>query len=278
MKSGKSSDKLQASPLVTILEDLDFIDAIRVGDWNGAKARWEIIRQAKKGYSPGSGNNAGSVKNKATRPELEALLKALVGIFGKTNMPTNFDVELLWHIFPKEHFHPDLLREVKQRLIFWSGIFGVLLLETESKMTGISDLMLSKLRTEVEVFREEFARFLRSIYRSDSFRSGIENMPELDPVWSVKPLYSIDAFTKYCTMLATYGLAAPATLREMCDIDDARESERMLESHSRPKEYTPPFEPRQGIASGFTVPDTGGGSGQDQNLPGEGGRPAETGD
>jgi len=36
MKSGKMNKPLQAPSITSILDDLDFIEAVRVGDWNGA--------------------------------------------------------------------------------------------------------------------------------------------------------------------------------------------------------------------------------------------------
>jgi hypothetical protein len=275
MKAGKSAAPFQPSPLVTIFDDLDFVEAIRIGDWNGAKARWEIIRHTKKGYGTPSGPQAGSTRGNAKTADLKAILKGMKEILGKTDIATNYDQEIDYLIFPKEHFHPELLAETKQRLLFWAGIFGVLLLKSDSQITGLSEFMMNLLRTEVLAFRAKLGKFLVRIYRKDSFRQGIPNMPELVPVWSVKPLYTNEGFIKHITALATFGIAAPQTLREMFDIDNEAECERMLEAHEEPKAYTPPFEPRQGIGAAFTIPqDEPEGGNQKQNaLPGEPGRP-----
>lgn len=277
MKSGKSAAELQPSPMVTIFEDLDFVEAIRVGDWNGAKARWEIIRHTKKGYGVSSGPNAGTTRNNAKTAELKTILAAMKSLLGKTDVATNFDQEISWLTFPKEHFHPELLAETKQRLLFWSGIFGVLLLKTDSQITGLSSFMMDQLRAEVLSFREKFTAFLAEIYRSDSFRQGFAGsaMPELVPQWSVKPLYTLEGLNKLVTTLATYGIAAPQSIRTLFDIDNASESELMALAHENPEHYTPPFEPRQGIASGLTLPESpGGGGGQNETgLPNPPGRP-----
>lgn len=277
MKSGKSAAAFQPSSMVTIFDDLDFVEAIRVGDWNGAKARWEIIRHTKKGEAITSGQNSGSKRNAAKFSELKAILKAMKEIYGKIDMATNYDQEINWLTFPKEHFHPELLAETKQRLLFWSGVFGILLMKSDAQISGLAAFLMEQLRTEVLAFREKLAEFLRKIYQSDSFRQGIPNMPDLVPQWSEQGLYTVEAFNKLITTLATYGLAAPQTLRELFGLDDAEQSRRMLEAHEDPQQFTPPFEPRQGISSAFTVPEPpAGGNQQQQSIPGEPGRPSNS--
>ncbi len=274
MKSGKSAAPgFPVSPLVTIFDDLDFIEAIRVGDWNGAKARWEIIRQTKKGYAVTAGQQAGTPRNNAKPAELKAIVKAMKEIVGKLDIATNFDQEIGYVLFPKEHFHAELLSEVKQRLLMYGGVFAVMLLKTDSQIVGLGEFMMQMLRNEVLAFREDLGKLLVSIFADSSFRSGMTDAPDLIPRWSVKPLYSAKALNELITLHATYGLSAPQSLRELLDIDDEAESARMLESHEEPKKYTPPFEPRQGISAGFVVPEPTGGNQTQQALPGEPGRP-----
>jgi hypothetical protein len=276
MKEGKTGGPLPVSPLVTIFDDLDFIEAIRIGDWNGAKSRWEIIRHTKKGYAVTSGNNAGHPRNNAKTSELKAILKAMKEILGKQDVVTNFDQEIEWLTFPKEHFHEDLLAEVKQRLLFWSGVFGVLLLKTDSQITGLSTFMMDQLRAEVLAFREKFTDFLTSIYQSESFRKGIPNAPLLIPTWSVKPLYSSKALIELCTALTTYAIAAPQTVRELFGFDDDEESDLLLKAHEDPLRYTPAFEPRQGITAAIVSPPEPTGNQNQNALPGSPGRPGES--
>jgi hypothetical protein len=275
MKSGKSAAPgFPVSPIVTIFDDLDFIEAIRVGDWTGAKARWELIRQTKKGYAVTSGPSSGTPRNNAKPAELKAIVKKMAEIMGKLDMATNFDHDISYVTLPQEFFHPDLLAEVKQRLLMFGGVFAVMLLKTDSQIVGLGEFLMQMLRNEVLSFREEFSKLLFSIYQAESFRSGVPDAPELIPLWSVKPLYSAKALNELITTQATYGLAAPQTLRELLDIDNDAESARMLESHEEPKQFTPPFEPRQGISAGFVVPEPAGGNQTQQALPGEPGRPA----
>lgn len=275
LKEGKDSSPLPVPPLVTILDDLDFVEAIRVGDWNGAKARWEIIRHTKKGYAVTSGNNAGLPRNNAKKEELKAILEAMKKILGKQDLVTNFDQEVAWLIFPKEHFHEDLLREVKQRLLFWSGVFGVLLLKTDSQITGLSAFLMDQLRAEVLAFREDFTEFLTEIFNSESFLAGMPSAPRLVPQWDVKLLYSAKALIELATFYSTYAIAAPQTVREMFGIDNEEAMGLFRQAHEDPQGYTPVFEPRQGITAAVVAPDSPTGNQNQNALPGEPGRPAE---
>jgi hypothetical protein len=270
---GKDSSPLPVPPLVTILDDLDFVEAIRVGDWNGAKSRWEIIRHTKKGYAVTSGNNAGLPRNNAKKEELKAILAAMKRILGKQDLVTNFDQEVEWLTFPKEHFHEELLREVKQRLLFWSGVFGVLLLKTDSQITGLSTFMMDQLRAEVLAFREDFSEFLVEIFNSESFLKGIPNAPRLVPQWDVKLLYSGKALIELATAYSTYAIAAPQTVRELFGIDNEAESELFRLAHEKPEDYTPVFEPRQGITAAIVSPAEPTGNQNQTTLPGDPGRP-----
>ncbi len=273
MKQGKDGCPLPVPSLVTIFDDLDFVEAIRVGDWNGAKARWEIIRHTTKGYPTGSGPNAGLPRNNAKTADLKAIAKAMKEILGKQDVVTNFDQEIAWITFPKEHFHEDLLREVKQRLLFWSGVFGVLLLKTDSQITGLSGFMMDQLRAEVTAFREEFTTFLTSIYQSESFRKGYMDAPILIPEWSVKSLYSSKALIELVTALSTYAIAAPQTIRSLFGLDDDDESELFLKAHEEPKRYSSVYEPRQGITAAFVTPQETTGNQNQNSIPGDPGRP-----
>lgn len=277
MKTGKSAaNGFQPSAMIGIFDDLDFIEAIRVGDWNGAKARWEIIRHTKKGAAITNGPNSGSTRNNAKSADLKMILKAMKEIYGKTDIATNYDQEIDWKTFPKEHFHADLLLETKQRLLFWSGVFGILLMKSDAQISGLAAFLMEQLRTEVLSFRQRFSRFLRSIYQSESFRQGIPEMPDLVPQWSQDGLLTLDAFTKLVTTLATYGLAAPQTLRELFGIDDGREGDRMEKSHENLKRVTPAYEPRQGQSAALTGPEPPAGNQQQQAMPGESGRPTNS--
>lgn len=257
MKGGKSSKPIQAPAITSILDDLDYIEAVRVGDWNGAWSRREIIRHTKKGFGVSSGPNAGTTRNNAKYAEIQAILKAMKNILGKADVATNFDQEIAWLTFPKDFFSSAMLDAALQRLIFWGGLAAVLLLKTDSQITGLSGFLTDRIRSQVETFREDFRPFIASIFNSPSFTKNFPDAPDLTPAWSVKQLYTGDALIKLTTMYSTYGVVAPQTIREMVGVDDARESARMKLAHARREDFTPPYEPRQGLLPSLFPEDFG---------------------
>jgi hypothetical protein len=247
LKAGKISKPIAAPALTSILDDLDFIEAVRVGDWNGAWSRREILRHTKTGYGVSSGPNAGTARNNAKYAEIQAILKAMKSIMGKTDVATNFDQDISWVAFSKDFFGAEMVEAALQRLIFWGGLAAILLLKTDSQITGLSGFLTDRTRVQVEAFREEFSPFLASIFNAPSFRKNFPDAPPLVPAWSVKPLYTGDALTKLATFYTTNAVVAPQTLREMLGIDDAVESARLRDAHTRREDFTPPYEPRQGL-------------------------------
>lgn len=247
LKGGKSTALIEPPSLTGVLDDLDFIEAARVGDWNGAWSRREIIRQTKKGYGVSSGPNAGTVRNNAKYAELQSILKSMKAIAGKTDVATNFDQEIDWKVFPSEFFNPEQIVSAKERLLFWGGLAAIMLLETDSQITGLSAFLHDRARMEVEAFREDFGPFLASIFNAESFIKNFPGAPVIGVQWGVKSLYTGAGLMAESTFLATYGLAAPQTLRERYGIDDAAESARMLEAQAARDAYTPVYEPRQGL-------------------------------
>ena len=259
MKAGKIGKPIQAPSITSILDDLDYIEAVRVGDWNGAWSRREIIRHTKKGFGVSSGPNAGTTRNNAKYAEIQSILKAMKNILGKTDVATNFDQEIAWLTFPKEFFAQEMLDAALQRLIFWGGLAAILLLKTDSQITGLSGFLTDRIRVQVEAFREDFSRFLASIFNSPSFKKNFPDAPDLTPAWSVKPLYTGDALIRLATMASTYAVVSPQTVREMFGVDDAKESARLRDAHARREDFTPPYEPRQGLLPQLFPEDYGGG-------------------
>jgi hypothetical protein len=276
LKSGKSTACIPAPRITGILDDLEFIEAVRCGDWNGAWARREILRHTKKGSGVSSGPNAGTARNNVKYAEIQAILKSMQAILGKTDVATNWDQEISLITFPSEFFDPAMADAALRRLILWGGLPGVMMLKTDSQMDGMATYVRELARAQVTAFRADFGDFLAAIFNSPSFRANFPDAPELLPKWSVKPLYSVDGMSKLTTLFATYGIASNPTLRELFDIDDEAESARMLQSHRERKAHTPAFEPRQGLLQGLFPEDFGDtGAAAGSSLPGSPGRPSE---
>lgn len=251
LKTGKTTQPLPPPALTSILDDLDFIEAVRVGDWNGAYARREIIRHTKKGAGVTSGPNAGTARGNAKYAEIKAIIKAMSRIVGKTDLATNYDQTVDWMTFPADFFNGEMMEGAHRRLIFWGGFAAGLLLKTDSQMSGLSALLYDRLRAQVESFRARFGVFLADIFNAPSFRVHFPDAPRLVPQWSVKHLYSAEALLKLGAFASTHAVLAPQSLRELFGADDARESKLMREAQSRREDFTPPYEPRQGLLPGL---------------------------
>ena len=74
LKEGRTGQPPPPPALTSILDDLDFIEAVRVGDWNGADSRREVIRHTKMGGGVSSGPNAGTARNNAKSAEVKAII------------------------------------------------------------------------------------------------------------------------------------------------------------------------------------------------------------
>lgn len=247
MKTGKSTDPLPAPSITAILDDLDFIECVKVGDWNGAWSRREIIRQTKKGYSTNSGPNAGRTTNNAKKADLDSILNKMKSIQGKYEMATNFDQDVAWITFLAEFFDKDITDSARSNLLHWGGLPAILMLRTESQISGISAPMLMRFREEVIGFRAMFARLLTSVFNSTSFKTNFPDAPKLIPQWSVKPLYSIKELTDLLVP-AMKGIMSPQTIREsLLGLDDEVESANMVKSHEVRNGYIPPHEANQGL-------------------------------
>lgn len=247
LKHGKTGSPLPSPAVTGILDDLDFVEAVKVGDWNGAYSRREIIRHTTKGYGVSSGPNAGTTRNNAKYKELQAILKAMTSILGKTDLATNFDQDLKWVTFPKDYFDDAITADAVRRLVMWGGLPAAVLLKTDAQIGGISALLHERTRASVEYFRSRFAPFLARIFNSKGFLFNFPNAPRMDAQWSVKSLYSTDSLIKLVTATTTHGITAPQTVRGMFGIADEEESALMRLAHARREDYTPPYEPRQGL-------------------------------
>jgi hypothetical protein len=252
LKRGKSSAPVPAPSMTGVLDDLDFIECVRVGDWNGAYARREIIRLTKKGSGVSSGPNAGTARNNARYKDIQAILAAMKKIAGKADLATNWDQDTQWLVFAKDFFGADIVEAALRRLIFWGGIGAIAMLKTDSQMAGMSALLYDTMRVSVEHFRARFAAFLRAILTAPTFLNGSSPPDDLEPVWSVKPLYSTDAFVRLTTAMTTNAWLPPQVIREdWFGVDDEEMCDLMKAAHADREGYTPPYEPRQGLLPGL---------------------------
>lgn len=246
MTDGKISSGLTVPSMTGILDDLDYIEAVRIGDWNGAWQRRKMLLHATKGYGISSGGNAGQTRGHAKKSQLDAVAAFLKALTGSASLATNFDQEFKHVVFPKDFFSDEMTRSTWERLLLWSGFAGVLLFKSESQIAGVSPYLMLQLRTSVFSFRELWSEFIMSIFGSPEFHGGPAEL-DFTPAWSIDHLYSVDELQKLIGMHTRAATLSPQSLREFLSIDNAREVERMKSAHADRQGYIPVFEPNQGL-------------------------------
>lgn len=263
-----------AVPAVTVIQDdLEFVEAVKVGDWNGAYRRRITLLHAKKGYGVQSGTNAGSVRTHAKRGQLAAINEWMKKLNGHANAATNFDQEFQNIVFPAEFFKDDIVAPSLARLLLFGGVPAVALLKSESQINGVSPYLMLILRARAFEFRRRFQWFLHRIYNSESFIGRMGDVPPLVPEWSDRLLYTIKELQERGQMLRTSG-ASRRTLREAAGLDHEEEAARNRQEIQDPDAVVPIFEDNQGLPQARypqIYPATAGG--QSGGAAGDPGRP-----
>lgn len=257
---GKNRGALVVPEVVSVLDPLDYMELMGVGDWNLGWARKDVIRMIKKGYKVTQGQGAGVNSVDIKEPEIEELGTAWSGINGNVTIPANHDVDPSYLLVDSGVFDPKQVKSAIERLMVFGGLEAVTLFDSFSQQNGVAPSLLRNARERGIARRARMERLLRRVLAADEFQDVVD-APRAEFAWSMRPFYSVTDLMELVRGTAD-GVASPQTRREMLDLDDTRESERMREAHARREDYTPPFEARQGMAAG------GGGE------PGsEGGRP-----
>lgn len=241
---GKRSGSFVPPAMISVVDDLDFIELIKVGDWNAAWKRKDVIRHIRQGYEIKSGQMAGQSIQHAKKPAMKDLGQNVAKIEGAADLSTNFDVELGYHLMESDFFGREgqLTYGSRSRLVHWGGFAAMLLMEGFTSIRERGDITAIA-RNEIVAARQRIAPFLVRIFNHEDF--GAET--PLRPRFSEASLYSVTELIERVRFASTQALASPQTAREELGYSEARESERMLRSHEEPMAYTPPFESRQGL-------------------------------
>jgi|GEM_PF-3541877 len=278
LSDDKDNCGLSVPSITTVQDDLEFIEAVRAGDWTGAWRRRVTIMHVKKGYGIQSGTNAGAVRTHAKRKQLKAISDWLKNLKGHGNAATNFDQEFEHVVFPKDFFGSDIVAGALNRLMIWGGFAAVLLLKSESQISGVSPYLMLQLRADAINFRERFADFLKRIFNSPSFRGdqdeGEGSIPVFEFQWSNRLLYTFEELVKQGEALRKGG-ASMRTLRERTGLDHEEESKRTKAEASDPGSVIPVFEFQQGLSSAFYTTIYPGKTGSPASEPGSPGRPTD---
>ena len=248
-QNGKVSTGLEYPTGAILLDDLELYEMFRLGDWVGAYKRREALRHHKLGYAVTSGQQAGQKIGHASTKRIRATNQKMSEINGPGDLATQFDHEIGWVTFPKDHFLSEQYAQLNQRLIYHGGYCAMMLMANRTQIESNGGHLLHMLRQEVDSMRRRAGdRFLHLILNSPSYLGDLaDQTPELRIQWSSQGLYTIDEMLNRAVKLGRPGYASPQTIREWNGLSDEVESERMQDAHTRREDFTPPFEFAQGM-------------------------------
>lgn len=247
VNSGKSSSGLMRPSLGTALALFAILELLNTADNTGAWEHNNLIRHAKAGHETRYGPNAGSEKNFVKKKGAEAILKKLK-TRGAQDMVSNFDIEIAYKFLSAEFFDEKKYAGVMKLLRTWAG--AVMELQDEKP----SQFVLTQLREEIGLARSRVRDLLERTFNHPEFFEGKPKGEIIKVGWN--PFSHMDG--KFLIETLRYatggGYMSPQTAQEVMGLDTILENARMLKAHEEPKKFTPPFEAKQGMASG----DTGG--------------------
>ncbi len=233
---GLATPRMQAAFL-----DLCIYDMLRQGDHNGAWARKSLLRHTKKGHEQRYGSAAGSAINFFRKAFGDRLLKRLAATPGFSEFVSNFDIAIDYVYLKPEFFDKKTLETTMERLDRWAGPAGLLL--RHGAEASSNPWLMQLFRAEGEAERSVLGGFLQEILEHESFgRHKPVKVTFDDTVW-----FNLEQLQKWLQWAQSSGLMSPQTARGLMNLDNERESALLLEAHNNPKQYTPPFEAKQGL-------------------------------
>ena len=253
MGSGKRRGVFMIPELVPILDVLDFLELMGVGDWNIAWFRKDIIRQWKKGYPVKNGAGAGVNSVDITKGEIKELGEGGAAINGASNIPMNHDVEASYLTTPADSFDAKQVKAAIDKLLQFGGMEAVVLLGSFSQQNGAAPSLMHISRITALARRARVEGFLARIFSAEEF-SSLDWKTEPDESgrvnpkfhWSVKSLYSMEELLAMVGELND-GTASTQTRREILDLDNEQEVSRLIAEHANRQGYAPPFEAGQAL-------------------------------
>lgn len=274
MGNGKRSGEFVTPHMLPILDSLDFLELMGVGDWNLAWFRKDVIRGIRKGYAVTQGQNAGLNSVNLTEPDVKQIGEGFSKVNGASTIPMNHDMDPFYLTVDPANFKPESVKTAMDKVMLYGGIEGVVLLGNFSQQNGAAPSLMRNARTEAFARRARIERLLRTILAENEF-SGVVGDPEATVFgWSVKSLYSIEELNALSNGLAP-GIGSPQTRRGLYDLDDKHETNLLREAHKNRADYTPAFEAGQGMVP-LVFPDEfpTAKSGNSGAPPGDPGRPS----
>lgn len=251
LTSGKRGHGFRPPALLSVVDDLEFLEMIKVGDFNASKMRKDIIRHTKRGYAITSGPAAGTNLQHLTAPQKKLILENYKQkVRGDSNVVTNFDVAIDYVLMDPGFFGDDVTKSVMRRLAAWGGFAAVMLRDGFSQVQGVSPYATQALRAEAGRARGLVRALVEDVFSRRSFLGMHHDdaAGALIPAWSQHVLYSSEELIKLATFLHISGTAAPQWIREeLFDLDSDEQSALMKLAHKDRKGVSPPWESRQNL-------------------------------
>lgn len=273
--AGKRRGMFCIPDMVPVLDCVDYVELMGVGDWNLAYARKDVIRGVKKGYPVTHGQGAGINSVDITDTEIKALGEGFgEKINGNSTVPMNHDVNPFYLTVDMANFDPKAMESAWDRLLHYGGMEAVVLFGSFSQQNGAAPSLMRNHRTRALKARHDVEDLLRRIFMAEEFRSldWGGGGDEFSFFWGVKSLYSMDELLALVNGTAD-GVASPQTRRAWLGLNDKIEGDRMDAAHASRSRYAPPFEPGQALLPAmFDDLDT---ARSVPSAPGEPGRPPE---
>jgi hypothetical protein len=246
MGRGKRRGCFATPALIGLLDALDYLELMGVGDWNLAMKRKDLIQLIKKGFKVTTGGNAVVNSVNITKPDVTTLGEGFSNLNGISTVPLNHDIDVSYLTVDPVNFKPEMIKSATDKIMLYGGIEAVVILGEFSQQNGAAPSLMRNARTEAFARRGRIERLLRTIGEEPEFSGVFKNPRKVVFGWSVKSLYSIEELNQLSNGMAP-GLGSPKTRRGLYDLDDDQETERMLEAHANRKAYTPAFEAGQGM-------------------------------
>lgn len=243
LKRGKSSSGLGVPRMKSILELLSQRELLKLSDWAGAWLSKDVIRQIRKGHEITAGPNAGQPSYFLTKKQLDRIKDQSKNKGGAYTVITNFDLLYAYVYLDPKFFDPEKYKGVREMLTAWAGS-----VELMRQAGQISPYLVKMFEQEGASERELIASFIEGIIHDPDFvGDGKAKVPEgLRVGWNPHAFKNQAEICEWVRAGAN-GAVSPQSQREALGVEDEAESALMQEAHQRRMDFTPPFEPRQGL-------------------------------
>jgi hypothetical protein len=244
LKRGKrGSSGLGTPSLKAVMDIISQRELLKIADWAGSWTHKDVIRHIKKGHEITQGSLAGQPIYFLNTPQKNRIIAQNKNKGGAYMVISNFDLNYEFVFFDPKFFDAKKYEGVMAHLTKWAGALGRIY---EGGL--VSPYLMKMFEQEGLRSRERVSRFIESIVSDPDFAPDME-IPELKVAYNPHAFKSAQEILDW-VRVASNGVASPQTQRRALGLDDATESRLMRKAHEAKADYTPPFEPRQGLLNG----------------------------